>query len=118
MNRSKQLNRLGAVSLARWIVVTALLAVAGLCYVYLSLQLHRLGDRKKSLETELAGLRTQNDIANVQIAALTSRSALQHRSAPRQRKMPFARWQTIRLADEVEWTDTVRTDLRRFCPSF
>ena len=46
MNRSKQLNRLGAVSLARWIVVTALLAVAGLCYVYLSLQLHRLGDRK------------------------------------------------------------------------
>ena len=33
MNRSKQLNRLGAVSLARWIVVTALLAVAGLCYV-------------------------------------------------------------------------------------
>src|SRR5204862_341168 len=64
MNRSKQLNRLGAVSLARWIVVTALLAVAGLCYVYLSLQLHRLGDRKKSLETELAGLRTQIVVAD------------------------------------------------------
>ena len=79
MNRSKQLNRLGAVSLARWIVVTALLAVAGLCYVYLSLQLHSLGDRKKSLETELADLRTQNDVANVQIAALTSRSPLQRR---------------------------------------
>src|SRR2546421_12171000 len=78
MNRSKQLNRLGAVSLARWIVVTALLAVAGLCYVYLSLELHRLGDRKKSLETELAGLRTQKDVANVQIAAPTSRSALQN----------------------------------------
>src|SRR5438034_11393851 len=112
MNRSRQLNRVGAASLARWIVITALLAAAGLCYVYLSLQLHRLGDRKKSLETELAGLRTQSDVANVQIAALTSRSALQrrlkegylrwfrlrnktssgsHRSTPRQRKMPFAR---------------------------
>ena len=139
MNRSRQLNRVGAASLARWIVITALLAAAGLCYVYLTLQLHRLGDRKKSLETELMGLRTQNDVANVQIAALTSRSALQrrlkegylkmipiaeqnivgsHRSGPRQRKMPFARWQTIRLADEMEWTDTVRTGLHWFCPAF
>src|SRR5205814_9173021 len=53
MNRSRQLNRVGAASLARWIVITALLAAAGLCYVYLSLQLHRLGDQKKALETEL-----------------------------------------------------------------
>src|SRR6185503_11754669 len=99
MNRSKQLNRLGAVSLARWIVVTALLAVAGLCYVYLSLQLHRLGDRKKSLETELAGLRTQNDIANVQIAALTSRSALQRRLKEGYLKMvPIAEQNIVRLA--------------------
>ena len=99
MNRSKQLNRVGAVSLARWIVVTALLAVAGLCYVYLSLQLHRLGDRKKSLETELAGLRTQNDVANVQIAALTSRSALQRRLKEGYLKMvPIAEQNIVRLA--------------------
>src|SRR5207248_11653476 len=99
MNRSKQLNRLGAVSLARWIVVTALLAVAGLCYVYLSLQLHRLGDRKKSLETDLAGLRTQSDVANVQIAALTSRSALQRRLKEAYLKMvPLAEQHIVRLA--------------------
>src|SRR5437667_10499658 len=99
MNRSKQLNRLGAVSLARWIVVTALLAVAGLCYVYLSLQLHRLGDRKKSLETELAGLHTQNDVANVQIAALTSRSAMQRRLKEGYLKMvPIAEKKHTRIA--------------------
>src|SRR6195256_6629391 len=96
---SKHLNRLGAVSLARWIVVTALLAVAGLCYVYLSLQLHRLGDRKKSLETELAGLRTQTDVANVQIAALTSRSALQRRLKEGYLKMiPIAEQNIVRLS--------------------
>jgi hypothetical protein len=45
--------------------------------VYLTIQLYHLGDRKKALETELAGLRTQNDVANAQIAAFTSRAALQ-----------------------------------------
>lgn len=96
---SRQLNRVGAASLARWIVITALLAAAGLCYVYLSLQLHRLGDRKKSLETELAGLRTQNDVANVQIAALTSRSALQRRLKEGYLKMiPIAEQNIVRLA--------------------
>jgi len=96
---SRQLNRVGAASLARWIVVTALLAVTGLCYVYLSLQLHSLGDRKKALETELAGLRTQNDVANVQIAALTSRSALQRRLKEGYLKMiPIAEQNIVRLA--------------------
>ena len=95
---SRQLNRVGAASLARWIVVTALLAVTGLCYVYLTLQLHSLGDRKKSLETELAGLRTQNDVANVQIAALTSRSALQRRLKEGYLKMiPIAEHNIVRL---------------------
>src|SRR5213082_855712 len=98
MNRSRQLNRVGAASLARWIVITALLAAAGLCYVYLTLQLHRLGDRKKSLETELVGLRTQNDVANVQIAALTSRSALQRRLKEGYLKMiPISEHNIVRL---------------------
>src|SRR2546423_2702358 len=79
MRRSTQLNRLNAASLARWVVMTALLAVAGLSYVYLTLQLHWLGDRQKTLETTLAGLRKQKDVANLQIAALTSSSALQRR---------------------------------------
>jgi hypothetical protein len=68
-----------AASLARWIVMTAFLALAGLAYVYLTLQLYHLGERRKTVENELASLRTQNDIAAAQIAALNSRSALQRR---------------------------------------
>src|ERR1044072_572462 len=81
MNRShrRNCNTVNAASLARWIVVTAFLALAGLSYVYLTLQLYRLGERRKAVENELAALHTQNDIASAQIAALTSRSALQRR---------------------------------------
>jgi cell division protein FtsL len=78
-SRRKNWNAVNAASLARWIVVTIFLALAGLSYVYLTLQLYHLGERKKSLENELVSLRTQNDVASVQIAALTSRSALQRR---------------------------------------
>jgi len=51
MNRSrrKNLNTVNAAALARWIVVTAFLALTGLSYVYLNLQLYHLGDRKKAL---------------------------------------------------------------------
>jgi hypothetical protein len=81
MQRSRRpnFNTINAPSLARWIVITAFLGLTGLIYVYLTLQLYHLGDRKKALENELASLRTQNDVASVQIAALTSRSALQRR---------------------------------------
>lgn len=81
MNRSRRrnCNAVHAASLVRWIVVTAFLALAGLSYVYLTLQLYHLGERRKALENELAALHTQNDIASAQIAALTSRSALQRR---------------------------------------
>lgn len=77
--RRKAFNSVNAVSLARWIVITASLAMTGLIYVYLTLQLHDLGDRKKGLENELTNLRAQNDVARVQIEALTSRSAMQRR---------------------------------------
>ena len=76
--RRKAFNSVNAVSLARWIVITASLALTGLIYVYLTLQLHDLGDGKKRLENELTSLRAQNDVARVQIEALTSRSAMQH----------------------------------------
>jgi hypothetical protein len=77
--RRKAFNSVNAASLARWIVITASLAITGLIYVYLTLQLHDLGDRRKALENELTNLRAQNDVASVQIAALTSRSAMQRR---------------------------------------
>jgi len=81
MNRSRRrnCNAVNAASLARWIVMTAFLALAGLAYVYLTLQLYHLGERRKAVENELVKLRRENDVAAGQIAALTSRTALQRR---------------------------------------
>jgi hypothetical protein len=100
MKRShrKNWNAVNAASLARWIVVTAFLALAGLSYVYLTLQLYHLGERKKAVEIELISLRTQNDVASVQIAALTSRSALQRRLKEGYLKMiPISENNIVRL---------------------
>src|SRR5213080_356125 len=100
MKRShrKNCNAINAASFARWIVMTAFLALAGLSYVYLTLQLYHLGERKKALENELASLRSQNDVASVQIAALTSRSALQRRLKEGYLKMiPITEQHNVRL---------------------
>jgi hypothetical protein len=91
-------NTVNAASLARWIVMTAFLAVAGLSYVYLTLQLYHLGERRKAVENDLVSLRTQNDIASSQIAALTSRSALQRRLKEGYLKMdPISEANIVRL---------------------
>ena len=100
MNRSRRrnCNAVNAASLARWIVMTAFLAVAGLTYVYLTLQLYHLGERRKAIENELISLRTQNDVASAQIAALTSRSALQRRLKEVYLKMiPISEANIVRL---------------------
>src|SRR5436305_10867075 len=91
-------NAVNAASLARWIVMTAFLALAGLSYVYLTLQLYHLGERRKAVENELVSLHTQNDIASAQIAALTSRSALQRRLKEGYLKMiPISEHSIVRL---------------------
>ena len=78
--------------------MTAFLALAGLSYVYLTLQLYHLGERKKASENELISLRTQNDLASAQIAALTSRSALQRRLKEGYLKMiPMSEANIVRL---------------------
>jgi hypothetical protein len=108
MNRSHRKNRnaVNAASLARWIVVTAFLALAGLSYVYLTLQLYHFGERKKTLENELVSLRTQNDVASGQIAALTSRSALQRRLKEGSSKMiPISENNIVRLIIPVRPAD-------------
>jgi cell division protein FtsB len=100
MNRSRRrnCNTVNAASLARWIVVTAFLALAGLSYVYLTLQLYHMGERRKAVENELASLRTQNDVTSAQIAALTSRSALQRRLKEGYLKMiPISEKNIVRL---------------------
>jgi hypothetical protein len=96
--RRKTFNSVDAASLARWILVTGFLALAGLIYVYLTLQLYHQGDKKKALENELASLRSQNDVASVQIAALTSRAAMQRRLKEGYLKMiPIAEQNIVRL---------------------
>ena len=78
--------------------MTAFLAVAGLTYVYLTLQLYHLGERRKAVENELTSLRTQNDAASAQIAALKSRSALQRRLKEGYLKMiPISEANIVRL---------------------
>ena len=97
-SRRRNCNTVNAASLARWIVMTAFLALAGLSYVYLTLQLYHLGERKKAAENELISLRTQNDIASAQIQALTSRSALQRRLKQGYLKMiPISEANIVRL---------------------
>jgi hypothetical protein len=111
MNRSRRrnCNTVNAASLARWIVMTAFLALAGLTYVYLTLQLYHLGERRKAVENELASLRTQNDVAAAQIAALTSRSALQRRVKEGYLKMiPVSESKIVRLTMPAQSTDEDR----------
>ena len=97
--RRKTFNSMNAASLARWIVITVFVGLTGLIYVYLSLQLHHLGNRKKTLENELTALRSQNDVASVQIEALTSRSAMQRRLKEGYLKMiPIAEQNIVRLS--------------------
>src|SRR5438046_2027588 len=96
--RRKTFNSVNAASLARWILLTGFLALTGLIYVYLTLQLYHQGDKKKALENELTSLRSQNDVASVQIAALTSRSALQRRLKEGYLKMvPISEDNIVRL---------------------
>ena len=105
-SRRKNWNAVNAASLARWILVTAFLALAGLSYVYLTLQLYHLGERKKSVENELISLRTQNDVASVQIAALSSRSALQRRLKEGYLKMiPISERDIVRLTVPARHAD-------------
>jgi hypothetical protein len=86
--------------------MTAFLALAGLAYVYLTLQLYHLGERRKALENELAALRTQNDVAAGQIAALTSRTALQRRLKEGYLKMvPVSESKIVRLTVPARATD-------------
>ena len=96
--RRQQFNAINVASLARWVVITGFLAVVGLIYVYLTVQLYHLGDRKKALEKEIANLRVENDVANVQIATLTSRQALQRRLKEGYLKMvPISEMNIVRL---------------------
>jgi hypothetical protein len=97
--RRKQFNPINAPALARWILITGFLAVTGLIYVYLSVQLYHLGDRKKALENELTQLHSESSIAAAQIAELTSPNVLQRRLKEGYLKMvPIAEANIVRFS--------------------
>jgi uncharacterized protein involved in exopolysaccharide biosynthesis len=96
--RRKNFNRIDAPSLARWIVIATFVAATGLSYVYLSVQLHHQGVQRRLLEQDLIVARTQNEDARVQIATLTSRTALQRRLKEGYLKMiPITEQSIVRL---------------------
>jgi hypothetical protein len=96
--RRKNFNPIDAPSLARWIVIATFLAATGLSYVYLTVQLHHQGMQRRSLEQDLVAVRMQNEDARVQIAALTSRTALQRRLKEGYLKMvPITEQSIVRL---------------------
>lgn len=100
--RRKEYNPVHAASLARWIILAVFLAATGLIYVYLTVQLNHMGNKKKALETELATLRFQNVDASGQITALTSRVALQRRLKEGYLKMiPIAEHNIVRVNSPV-----------------
>jgi hypothetical protein len=78
--------------------MTAFLALAGLIYVYLTLQLYDIGKHRKAVETDLKDLQRKNVEASAQIEAFTSRSELQHRLKEGYLKMiPISEAHIVRL---------------------
>ena len=78
-NRRRHINALPALKLLIGFTVVAVLVATGLGYVYFQNQLHRASDETGKLEKELQRLRTLADVAQVNIAKLSSHQALQQK---------------------------------------
>ncbi|MGA8659027.1 MAG: hypothetical protein WB586_23095 [Chthoniobacterales bacterium] len=85
-------------SILQVVVSTAILAAAGLFYVYLKNQLHQYGDIQRRLERELIELRADNEVVRAQIASLSSRVVLEKKLAKDSLGLvPIASDQVVRL---------------------
>ena len=101
MNRSPRRNTTYSIKIAsilKMVLCTALLAVAGLAYVYLKNQEQQYGFIQRRLEAELARLHANNEVVNAQIASLSSRAFLEKRLAKDSFGLvPIATDQIVRL---------------------
>ena len=101
MNRSTRRNvtySIKVASILKMVLCTALLAVAGLSYVYLKNQEQQYGNVQRRLETELARLHASNEVVNAQIASLSSRAFLEKRLTKESLGLvPIANDQIVRL---------------------
>jgi hypothetical protein len=80
-NRSNITYSIKVASILKVVVSTAILATAGLSYVYLKNQLQQYGEIQRRLEHELTEIRTANEAVRVQITQLSSRGILEKKLA-------------------------------------
>jgi hypothetical protein len=97
-NRKKITYSIKFASISKVFVCTALLASAGLTYVYLKNQLHQYGDVQRKLEKELVDFKSNNEVVRSQLASLSSRGVLEKKLAKNSLGlMPIANDQIVRL---------------------
>ena len=85
-------------SIFKVVVCTAIVAMAGLSYVYLKNQLQEYGGIQRRLEHDLNQLRTANEAVRVQITQLSSRAVIEKRLAKNSLGLvPIASDQIVRL---------------------
>jgi hypothetical protein len=97
-NSGKITHSIRFASISKVVVCTALLASAGLTYVYLKNQLHQYGDIQRRLEKELVELRTKNEVVRAQLASLSSRGILERKLAKNSLGLvPISSDQIVRL---------------------
>ena len=77
--RKRNANRLNGKLLTIWILAIALLAGAGLGYVWQQREIHALGRQMKELEVELEELRAHNERLSRRHAEMLTRGALDRR---------------------------------------
>ena len=85
-------------SIFKVVVCTAIVAGAGLSYVYLKNQLQEYGGIQRRLEHELNQLRTADEAVRVQITQLSSRAVIEKKLAKNSLGLvPIASDQIVRL---------------------
>jgi type II secretory pathway component PulJ len=100
MNRSCRniTHSIKVASIFKVVVSTAILAIAGLSYVYLKNQLQQYGEIQRRLEHELTEIRTASEAVRVQITQLSSRAVLEKKLAKNSLGLvPIASDQIVRL---------------------
>ena len=100
MNRNRRniTHSIKVASIFKVVVSTAILAIAGLSYVYLKNQLQQYGEIQRRLEHELTEIRTAGEAVRVQITQLSSRAVLEKRLGKNSLGLvPIASDQIVRL---------------------
>jgi len=100
MNRNRRniTHSIKVASIFKVVVSTAILAIAGLSYVYLKNQLQQYGEIQRRLEHELTEIRTASEAVRVQITKLSSRAVIEKKLAKNSLGLvPIASDQIVRL---------------------